>query len=34
MDLKELVAFMARELVDHPDEVRVNELQGERTTIL
>jgi predicted RNA-binding protein YlqC (UPF0109 family) len=34
MDLKELVAFMARELVDNPDEVRVNEIQGERTTIL
>lgn len=34
MDLKELVAFIAKELVDHPEEVRVNELQGERTTIL
>ncbi len=34
MDLKELVAFVARALVDNPDDVRVNELQGERTTIL
>ena len=34
MELKELVAFVARALVDNPDDVRVNELQGERTTIL
>ena len=34
MDLKELVAYVARALVDNPDDVRVNELQGERTTIL
>ena len=34
MELKDLVAYVARMLVDHPDEVSVNELQGERTTIL
>ena len=34
MELMELVAFVARALVDNPDDVRVNELQGERTTIL
>ncbi len=34
MELKELVAYVARALVDSPDDVRVNELQGERTTIL
>ncbi len=34
MELKELVAYVARALVDNPDDVRVNELQGERTTIL
>ena len=34
MELMELVALVARALVDNPDDVRVNELQGERTTIL
>ena len=34
MDLSELVAYVARALVDNPDDVRVNELQGERTTVL
>ncbi|MBM4371476.1 MAG: KH domain-containing protein [Deltaproteobacteria bacterium] len=34
MDLKDLVAYVARSLVDHPDEVRVDELPGDRTTVL
>ena len=34
MELKELVAYVARALVDNPDDVRVSEIEGERTTIL
>ncbi len=34
MDLRELVEYIARMLVDYPDDVQVAELQGERTTIL
>lgn len=34
MELSELVEYMARMLVDHPDDVQVHELEGERTTIL
>lgn len=32
--MKALVEFMARSLVDHPDEVQVNEIEGEQTTVL
>ena len=32
--MKELIEFIAKSLVDDPDAVTVNELQGERTTIL
>ncbi len=32
--LKDLVEFMAKSLVDHPDEVEVNELTGEQTTVV
>ena len=32
--LKDLVDFMARALVDHPDEVEVNEVVGEHTTVV
>jgi predicted RNA-binding protein YlqC (UPF0109 family) len=31
--LKELVAYMAQALVDHPDEVRVEEVTGARSII-
>ena len=32
MSLKDLVEFMAKSLVDKPDEVEVNEIVGEQTT--
>jgi uncharacterized protein len=32
--VKELVELIARALVDHPDEVRVTETAGEKTTVL
>ena len=32
--IKELVIVMARALVDKPDEVEVNEVEGDVTTIL
>jgi predicted RNA-binding protein YlqC (UPF0109 family) len=34
MALKSLVEYIARSLVDHPDHVNVNEIEGEKTTIL
>ncbi len=34
MALKSLVEYIAKSLVDHPDQVNVNEVEGEKTTIL
>jgi uncharacterized protein len=34
MALKSLVEFLAKALVDHPEKVSVNEVEGEKTTIL
>ena len=34
ISLKELVAFLARALVDNPDDVRVAEIAGEQTVVL
>ena len=34
MALKSLVEYIARSLVDLPDQVTVNEIEGEKTTIL
>lgn len=33
-NLKDLIEFMAKALVDNPDEVEVNEIQGEQTTVV
>lgn len=33
-NLKELVEFMAKSLVDKPEEVTVNEMAGEHTTVI
>jgi len=33
-NLKDLVEFMAKSLVDEPDQVDVNEVQGEQTTVI
>lgn len=34
MQQKELVEFIARSLVDNPDEVAVREVEGEQTAVL
>ncbi len=34
MDYKELVLYMVKSLVDHPEEVSINEIEGEKLTIL
>ena len=33
-ELKDLIDHLAKALVDHPEDVDVNELQGEQTTII
>ena len=33
-NLKELVEFMAKSLVDQPEDVEVNEVVGEQTTVV
>ncbi len=32
--MKELVEFMAKSLVDHPEEVSVYAIEGDKTTVL
>lgn len=32
--MKELVEYIAKALVDHPEQVRVTESGGERTTVI
>ena len=32
--MKELIAYMAKALVDSPDEVRVTEIHGEHTSVI
>ena len=32
--LQELVEFVAKSLVDHPDRVEVREIEGEKTTVI
>ena len=32
--MRELLTFVAQSLVDHPDQVQVNEVQGEQALIL
>ena len=34
ISLKELIEFLARALVDHPEEVHVTEIAGEQTVVL
>ncbi len=33
-ELSEMIAYMARMLVDLPDQVHVNEITGENTTVI
>ena len=32
--MKELIAYIAKSLVDHPDAVKVTEVEGERTSVI
>ncbi|MFH2011216.1 MAG: KH domain-containing protein [Pseudomonadota bacterium] len=32
--MKDLIAYIAKSLVDNPDEVVVSEVQGERTSVI
>lgn len=32
--MKELIKFIAQSLVDNPDQVQVNEIEGEQTSVL
>jgi len=32
--VKDLIEFIARALVDQPDQVKVSEVQGERTSVI
>ncbi|MDA3901485.1 MAG: KH domain-containing protein [Spirochaetes bacterium] len=34
MDYKELVDFLIKSLVDSPDDVEINQIEGEKSTIL
>ena len=34
MNAKELVEYIAKALVDHPDQVRVSEIEGEKTSVI
>ena len=34
MNYKELVGYMVKALVDNPDQVEINEIEGEKSTIL
>ncbi|RLA83211.1 MAG: KH domain-containing protein [Deltaproteobacteria bacterium] len=34
MQLKDLIETIAKALVDHPDQVKVTEIQGEKTSVI
>ena len=34
MSIKELIEYIAKALVDHPDQVRVAEVEGENTSVI
>jgi len=34
MDMKDLIEFIAKALVDNPDQVHVTEIGGEKTTVV
>jgi predicted RNA-binding protein YlqC (UPF0109 family) len=34
MNTKDLIEYIAKALVDHPDQVRVSEIEGERTSVI
>jgi len=34
MEMKELIAYIAKALVDHPEVVEVSEVEGEQTSVI
>jgi predicted RNA-binding protein YlqC (UPF0109 family) len=34
MSTKELIEYIAQALVDHPEQVRVSEIEGEKTSVI
>ncbi len=34
MNTKDLIEYIAKALVDHPDQVKVSEIEGEKTTVI
>ena len=34
MNTKELIEYIAKALVDHPEQVKVSEIEGERTSVI
>jgi predicted RNA-binding protein YlqC (UPF0109 family) len=34
MNIKDLIEYIAKALVDHPDQVRVSEVEGEKTSVI
>jgi len=32
--MKELIEYIAKALVDHPEQVKVSEVEGERTSVI
>jgi len=34
MSTKELIEYIAKALVDHPDQVKVSEVEGEKTSVI
>jgi len=34
MNAKELIEYIAKALVDHPDQVKASEIEGERTSVI
>jgi len=33
-NIKDLIEYIARALVDHPDQVKVSEVEGEKTSVI
>jgi len=33
-DMKDLIKYIAQTLVDHPEEVQVNEIEGSQTSVI
>ena len=34
MNIKDLIEYIAKALVDHPEQVKVSEIEGERTSVI